>query len=236
MPVTLLVSFRRGLGDVGYAEGRNVAIEYRFTDGRYDRIPAMAADLVSRRVAVIAATDTPAVLAVKAETATIPIVFAVGLDPVRTGLVASMNRPGGNVTGVNTLSGELSGKQLSLLRDLVPRAVTIAALWDRSLSILSPTLQDARDAAAALGRKLLVLEAGTAEEIDAQFARLDQGTPADAMLVIVSPFFVTRAGQIAALAARHRIPAIYSRREYAETGGLMSYGFNVAENYRDVGR
>jgi putative ABC transport system substrate-binding protein len=163
----------------------------------------MAADLVSRRVAVIAATDTTAALAVKAETATIPIVFLVGIEPIRTGLVASINRPGGNVTGVNTLVSELSGKHLSLLRDLVPKAATIAALFDRMRIEQNAVLRDARDAAAALGRRLLVLEAGTAEEIDAQFARLDQ-EPADAMLVPTSPFFVTRAGQIAALAASHR--------------------------------
>jgi putative ABC transport system substrate-binding protein len=230
-----LVVVRRGLADVGYAEGRNVAIEYRFTDGRYDRIPAMASDLVGRRVAVIITGDTPAALAVKAETATIPIVFIVGLDPVRTGLVASMNRPGGNVTGVSTLVSEMSGKHLSLLRDLVPRAVTIAALRDSGLGMSSIVLADARDAAAALGRKLLALEAGTAEEIDAQFARLDQ-EPADAMLVPTTPFFVTRARQIAALAARHRIPAIYARREFAEAGGLMSYGHNETEGYRELGR
>jgi putative ABC transport system substrate-binding protein len=184
---------------------------------------------------VIAASDTPAALAVKAETATIPIVFLVGLDPIRTGLVASINRTGGNVTGVYNLVADLSGKHLGLLRDLVPKAATIAALFDPSLPILGPALLDARDAAAALGYKLLVLEAGTAEEIDAQFARLDQ-EPADAMLVIASPFFVTRAGQIAALAATHRIPAIYVRREFAEAGGLMSYGSNEADGYRELGR
>ena len=145
-----------------------------------------------------------------------------------------MNRVGGNVTGVNTLVGELSGKQLGLLRDLVPKAATIAVLVDPRIAAAA-ALRDARDAAAVLGQKLLVLEASTAEEIDAQFASLDR-EPADAMLVIVSPFFLTRAGQIAALAARHRIPAIYWRREFAEAGGLMSYGFNVADNYRELGR
>src|SRR5262249_39517974 len=141
-----LVAVRQGLADVGYAEGRNVAIEYHFTDGRYDRIPGMAADLVSRRLAVIVASDTAAALAVKAETATIPIVFMVGLDPVRTGLVASMNRPGGNVTGVNALVSELSGKHLSLLRGLVPRAVTIAVLRDSGSPMSSIVLADAREA------------------------------------------------------------------------------------------
>jgi len=150
-----------------------------------------------------------------------------------------MNRPGGNVTGVNALTGELSGKQLGLLHDLVPKAATIAVLFDRQANVRSanvrPALRDARDAAAVLGQKLLVLEAGTADEIDAQFASLDR-VPADAMLVTTSPFFVTRARQIVALAARHRIPAIYARREFAEAGGLMSYGFNVAEVYRELGR
>jgi putative ABC transport system substrate-binding protein len=164
----------------------------------------------------------------------IPIVLGTGADLVRLGLVASMNRPGGNVTGVNSLAAEMSGKHLGLLRDLVPKAATIAALFDpRPLTGETIILPDVRDAAAVLGQKLLVLEAGTVEEIDAQFASLNQ-KPADAMLVITSPFFLTRAGQIAALAARHRIPAIYARREYAEAGGLMSYGFNVADTYRDT--
>jgi putative ABC transport system substrate-binding protein len=147
-----------------------------------------------------------------------------------------MNRPGGNMTGVSSLVGELSGKQLSLLHDLVPKAATIAALIDRSQpSWETMILRDARDAAAALGQKLLVLEASTAEEVEAQFASLDQ-EPAGAMLVTVSPLFLTRAGQIAALAARHRIPAIYIRREFAEAGGLMSYGYNFADHYRELGR
>ena len=147
-----------------------------------------------------------------------------------------MNRPGGNVTGTAALSNELSGKQLGLLHDLVPKAATIAALLDARLSSGETTiLREARDAAAALGQKLLVLEAGTAEEIDAQFARLDQEPP-DAMLVPTSPIFLIRAGQIAALAARHSIPAIYARREFAEAGGLMSYGYDVANGYRELGR
>jgi putative ABC transport system substrate-binding protein len=166
----------------------------------------------------------------------IPIVFGTGGDPVGMGLVASINRPGGNATGVDTLVSELSGKQLGLLRDLVPKAATIAALFDPSLRIAVPiALRGARDAAAALGQKLLVLEASTSDDIDAQFARLDQ-EPADAMLVASSPIFLIRAGQIAALAARHRIPAIYARREFAEAGDLMSYGYSFAELYREMGR
>jgi putative ABC transport system substrate-binding protein len=234
---SMLVAFRRGLGDVGYAEGRNVAVEYRFADGRYDRLPAQLTDLTQRKVSVIILAGSTEQLPVQQVRASpIPIVFGTGSDPVGMGLVASMNRPGGNVTGVNALAAELSGKQLGLLRDLVPKAATIAALFDRIVrSGPSPALRDARDAAAALGQKLLVLEAGTAEEIDAQFARLNQ-EPADAMLVTTSPFFMTWAGQIVALAAHHRIPAIYARREFAEAGGLMSYGFNVAEVYRELGR
>jgi putative ABC transport system substrate-binding protein len=230
-----LVSLRRGLGDVGYAEGRNVAIDYRFTDGRYDRLSAQLTDLTQRKVGVIVYLGgLTEELVQQVRASPTPIVFIVGVDPVRFGLVASMNRPGGNVTGVNGLVNELSGKQLGLLYDLVPKAATIAALVDPSLISGSIALGDTRDAAAALGHKLLVLEASTAEEIDAQFARLDQ-EPADAMLVIASPFFQIRARQIAALAAHHRIPAIYARREFAEAGGVMSYGYNVADTYRGGG-
>jgi putative ABC transport system substrate-binding protein len=233
---SMLVSFRRGLADVGYTEGR-VAIEYRFTDGQYDRQSVLLAELTQHKVDVIVfiiGSLTEELLR-QIRASPIPIVFAIGADPVNFGLVASMNRPGGNVTGVSNLTAELSGKRLGLLRDLVPKAATIAGLFDPSLTSTDRIqLGDARDATAALGQKLLVLEASTAEEIDAQFARLDQ-EPADAMLVAVSPFFVTRAGQIVALAARHRIPAIYPRREFAEAGGLMSYGYNVAGPYRELG-
>jgi putative ABC transport system substrate-binding protein len=233
---SMLVSVRRGLGDVGYVEGRNVAIEYRFADGRYDRVSGQLTDLTQRKVGVIVcvgAFPTAEVLQ-QVRASPIPIVFAgAGGDPVREGLVASMNRPGGNVTGVNTLAGELRGKQLGLLHDLVPKAATIAVLVD--LGARRPVLRDARDAAVALGQKLLVLEASTAEEIDAQFARLDRES-ADAMLMTTSPFLMTRAGQIVALAARHRIPAIYARREFAEVGGLMSYGYSFADVYRELGR
>jgi putative ABC transport system substrate-binding protein len=235
---SILVSFRRGLGDIGYAEGRNVAIEYRFTDGRYDRVYAQFTDLTQHKVGVVVLAGPGAIYQLwqQVRASPIPIVFSVGDDPVRLGYVASMNRPGGNVTGVASLVGELSGKRLSLLRDIVPKAATIAVLinpGERRGELIE--LQDACAAAAALRQKLLVLEATTVEEIDAQFARLDK-EPADAMLAMTDPLFVTRAGQIAALAARHRIPAIYARREFAEAGGLMSYGANVADGYREVGR
>jgi putative ABC transport system substrate-binding protein len=234
---SMLVSLRRGLGDFGYTEGRNVAIEYRFADGRYDRLSQWT-DVTQSKVDVIVLPLVPSrELFQKVRTSPIPVVFGIGIDPVRFGLVASMNRPGGNVTGVASLVGELSGKQLSLLHDLVPKAATVAALFDSRLTDtrLRELLRDTHIAIATLGQKLLILEASTAEEIDAQFARLDQ-EPADAMLVTSSPFFVTRAELIATLAARHRIPAIYARREFAEAGGLMSYGYNVAEVYREMGR
>jgi putative ABC transport system substrate-binding protein len=234
---SMLASVRRGLADVGYAEGRNVGIEYRFADGRYERLSDQLTDLTRRKVSVIVLTggfDSFEELVQQVRASPIPIVFGIGNDPVRVGLVASMNRPGGNATGVYALGGELSGKYLGLLHDLVPKAATIAALFEPIVR-RNTVLRDVRGAAAALGQKLLVLEATTAEEIDAQFARLYQ-EPADAMLVPASEFFHTRAAQIAALAARHRIPAIYGRREFAEAGGLMSYGFNVAEVYRELGR
>ena len=181
---SLLASVRRGLADVGYAEGRNVAIEYRFTDGRYDRLSAQLTDLTQRKFGVIVFVGlvTPEELVQPLLASPIPIVFNVASDPVPMGLVASINRPGGNMTGVYTLTVELSGKHLSLLHDLVPKAATIAVLIDPRISGETIILRDARDAAAALGQKLLVLEASTAEEIDAQFASLDQ-EPADAMLV-----------------------------------------------------
>jgi len=234
---SMLVSVRRGLADVGYAEGRNVAIEYRFTDGRYDRVSGQLTDLTQRKVGVIVfAGAFVGELVQQVRASPIPIVLITGTDPVRLGLVASMNRPGGNVTGVFTLLSELSGKRLGLLHDLGPKAATIAALFDPVITESARTqLRDARDATAALGQKLLVLEARTADEIDAQFASFDR-EPADAMLVGQSPLFLTQARQIVALAARHRIPAIYTRREFAEAGGLMSYGYNFAEGYRDLGR
>jgi putative ABC transport system substrate-binding protein len=233
---SMLISLRRGLGDVGYAEGRNVGFEYRFTDDRYDRQSVQLTDLTRRKVDVVVCLGLVPIggMLQQVRASPIPIVMSFGGDPVGVGLVASMNRPGGNVTGVSGLSAQLSGKQLGLLHDLLPKAATIAALIDpRAGGAI--IVRDARDATATLGQKLLVLEATTAAEIDAQFARLDQ-EPADAMLVITSPFFLTRARQIVALAARHRIPAIYVRREYAEAGGLMSYGLNVADQYREMGR
>ena len=204
---------------------------------RYDRLSAQLADLTQRKVGVVvfAGLNLSEELLQQVRASPIPIVFNFGENPVRFGLVASMNRPGGNATGINSLVSELSGKQLGLLHDLVPKAATVAVLSDPRGRSQENRLRDARDATAVLGQKLIVLEARTADEIDTRFASLDQ-QPADAMLVTVSPFFLTRAQQIVALAARHRIPAIYPRREFAEAGGLMSYGYNVAEVYREMGR
>jgi putative ABC transport system substrate-binding protein len=232
----MLVAFRRGLNEAGFVEGRNVAIEYRFADGDYDRLPALLADFTRQRVSVIVFAGLPTNLEDvirHMQASPIPIVFNTGGDPVRSGLVASLNNPGGNLTGVNTLVTELSAKLLGLLLDLVPKASTITVLINPSGG--AGALQDTRAAAAVLGLQLLVLNANTVDEIDTAFATLNQRS-ADAMLVAVSPFFLTRAQQIAALAARHRIPTIYPRREFAEAGGLMSYGYNVADGYREMGR
>jgi putative tryptophan/tyrosine transport system substrate-binding protein len=234
--VSMLVALRRGLSEGGYIEGRNLTVEYRFADGQYDRVLALATELIRRRVAVIvfggargASTD-PVWQQLRASQ--IPVVN-VGLDPVHFGLVASMNRPGGNNTGVSTLVGELTGKNLGLLRELVPGAATIALLADSSGA--DPfAARDAREAAAKLGLRLVVLDAKTDSEIDAAFAGLAQQR-VDAMAVATNPFYVTRAKQIAALAASHRVPTIYARREFAVAGGLMSYGYNVGDSYRQMG-
>ena len=234
--VSMLVAFRRGLSATGYVEGQNVAIEYRFADGQSDRLTALVTDLVRRRVAVIvhagAGAGTPDAAWQQMRSSQIPIVFNTGADPVRLGLVASMNRPGGNMTGINTLVGELTGKRLGLLHELVPNARTIALL--NSAISLNTAVNDARAATATLGLQLIVLNADTDSEIDATFATLNQQR-ADAMVVATSPFFVTRAKQIAALVASHRLPAIYARREFAEAGGLMSYGYDVGDGYRQMG-
>jgi putative ABC transport system substrate-binding protein len=235
---SMLVAVRRGLNESGYVEGQNLAIEYRFADGRYDRLLALAADLAGRRVAVVVfggviTSDQEMVRFMRASQ--IPIVFAVGADPVRAGLVSSLNRPGGNVTGVYNLSAELTGKQLGLLHELVPNAKTIALLLDPGVGQgQGPVPRDARQAAATLGLQLLVLNAGTEDEIDAAFAAANRHRPSGSV-VVSSPFFLTRAKQIAELAARHGVPAIYARREYAAAGGLMSYGIDVADGFRQMG-
>jgi putative tryptophan/tyrosine transport system substrate-binding protein len=229
--VSMLAAFRQGLGAAGYVENSNVAMEYRFAGGQYDRHEALAMELVRRNVAVIVSVGTSA-LAAKAATSQIPIVFNVGTDPVHDGLVASLNRPGGNLTGVYSLSGDLVAKRLGLLHELVTKAEKIVVLANPTAD--QAQVRDARAAAATLGLQIDVLNARTESEIETAFASLNQQS-ADAMLVVVDPFFVSRAAQITALAARHGVPAIYGRRPFAEAGGLISYGDDVAYSYRQAG-
>jgi ABC-type uncharacterized transport system substrate-binding protein len=231
-----LRAFRQGLKDVGFIEGENVAIEYRSADDQTDRLPALAAELVQRRVAVIAAIGgIPSALAAKAATTTIPIVCLVGIDPVRLGLVASLARPGGNLTGINILSTELASKRLELLRALVPGATRIAVLVDPTNAAgTDSTLRDVGAAARALGLQIQVLNASTSLELDAAFAAL-VSERSDALLVGSTPFLFDRRVQLAQLAARHAVPAIYQDRHHAEVGGLMSYGASLVDAYRHVG-
>jgi putative tryptophan/tyrosine transport system substrate-binding protein len=232
--VDRLRAFREGLKETGYVEGGNVAIEYRWAEGQYDRLPALAAELVRRQVAVIvAAQGGSTVLAAKATT-TIPIVFLVGDDPVRLGLVSSLARPGGNLTGVNFLTGELGAKRLELLRALVPAAARVAALVNPANPANESTLRDVVPAARAIGLQIQVFNASTSREINAAFATLVGERP-DALFVGGDALFTSRRVQLATLAARHAVPAIYSARDYAEVGGLMSYGSNLTDAFRQVG-
>jgi putative ABC transport system substrate-binding protein len=231
-----LTGFRQGLGDTGYVEGRNVAIEYRWAEGQYDRLPTLAADLVGRPVAVIAAIGgPPPVLAAKLATATIPVVFILGVDPVQLGVVASLNRPGGNITGVTALTAELVAKRLDLLRELVPSAAVVGVLVNPT----NPAATDAetsslQDAARFLGLQLQFLPASTASEIDAAFAALIEHRTG-ALVVSADPFFTTRKDQIVALAGQHAVPAIYVWREFATAGGLISYGTDLFDLQRQAG-
>ena len=228
-------AFRQGLGEEGYAEGQNVAIEYRWAEGRYDRLPELAADLVSRRVSVIVANSTPASLAAKAATSTIPIVFGVGDDPVKLGLVVSLGRPGGNATGVNFFVGELAAKRLGLLRELVPSAARVAVLVNpRDPVRTASNLRDIEAAASAIGLQIQVLKASTISEIDTAFAALARDR-ADALFVTPDSFFNSRRVQLAILAARHTFPAAFGQRDFVEVGGLMSYGTNLAHARRQIG-
>ena len=229
-----LRAFREGLKETGYVEGGNVAIEYRWAEGQYDRLPALAAELVRRQVAVIvAAQGGSTVLAAKATT-TIPIVFLVGDDPVRLGLVSSLARPGGNLTGVNFLTGELGAKRLELLRALVPAAARVAALVNPANPANESTLRDVVPAARAIGVQIQVFNASTSREINAAFATLVGERP-DALFVGGDALFTSRRVQLATLAARHAIPAIYAARDFADVGGLMSYGSNLTDAFRQVG-
>jgi putative ABC transport system substrate-binding protein len=233
---TFPAAFRKGLKETGYVEGENVAIEYRWAEGHVDRLPAMAADLVRRGVAVIVTPGSlPGARAAKAATATIPIVFWNGGDPVQLGLVASINRPAGNATGLAGMGAELAPKRLGLLHELIPGAVRFALLVEPNSTTTPLVIINLQSAASAIGLQIEVLyAAGTDRGIDAGFASLVQKR-ADAILVQPASLFDERRTQIAALAARHAIPAIYVDRTYAEAGGLMSYGANIADQYRMVG-
>ena len=227
-------AFRQGLKEAGYVEGQNATIEYRWAEGHYDRLPALAANLVQHKVTVIAAGSTPAALAAKAATSTVPIVFTTGGDPIKLGLVASLNRPGGNVTGVSNLITELGSKRLGLLRELVPSITLIGTLINPNFPDAERESRDVEAAARALGLQHIVLKAGSEREIDTAFATMAQQS-SGALDVNVDPFFTARRNQIVALAARHAIPAIYPVRDFAVAGGLMSYGTDFADSYRQTG-
>jgi len=231
----LLAAFRKGLSETGYFEGRNVTIEFRWALGQYDRLPELALELVRRRVAVIVAPGgMPAALAVKAATTTVPIVFGTGGDPEQTGLVASLNRPGGNVTGVSAMNVELTTKRFGLLHELLPGASRVAVLVNPDSPLTEPAITDLRAAASSIGRELEVLTAKTNHDINAAFATLVQKR-ADALFINGDAFFTSRVVQLATLAVHHRVPAIYSLRDFAMAGGLMSYGASFADMFRQVG-
>jgi ABC-type uncharacterized transport system substrate-binding protein len=229
-----LTAFRQGVRETGYVEGQNVAIEYRWAQDQYDRLPDLTGDLIRRQVTVIAAHDTPSAIVAKVATTTIPIVFASGGDPIKLGLVASLNRPGGNVTGVTFVIAELGAKQLGLLHELQPGAVRVGVLVDPNFPLIESFVSDVQAAASSIRKQIEVLEAPTGRDIDTAFASLAQ-KPIDALLVGPSPLLNNRRVQLVTLAAYHRVPAIYSWREAAEAGGLMSYGTNLSDAYRQAG-
>jgi putative ABC transport system substrate-binding protein len=231
---SLETAFRKGLSDAGYVEGRNVHIAFRWAEGQYDRLQSLTTDLISRQVAVIAALSTPAALAAKAATTTIPIVFNSGTDPVKLGLVASLNRPGGNVTGVTFFAAPLEPKRLGLLRELIPQADLVAVLLNPKYPDADVQLKDVQEATREIGQRTLMLTATTDAEIDSAFAALAQQR-VGALMVGADPFFDVRRERIVALARRHDVPAIYHLREYVVAGGLLSYGASVADSYRQVG-
>ena len=229
-----LSAFLQGLSEAGYVEGRNVTIEYRWAEGQYDRLPALAADLVRRRVTVIAATSTPANLIAKAATTTIPIVFTTSSNPVELGLVDNLSRPGGNVTGVVTLNVELGPKRLELLHELVPTATTTVALVNPANPNIETQWKDLQAAARTIGQEILVVKASTEGDIDAVFARLMQQR-GGALLVDTDAFLFSRRDQLIGLAKQYAVPAIFDRREFTAAGGLMSYGGSVTDAYRWAG-
>jgi putative ABC transport system substrate-binding protein len=232
----LVAAFRKELSQAGYVEDQNVAIEYRWADGHNERLPALAAELVRRRVDVIVTpVSTAATLAAKAATATIPIVFVIGADPVKIGLVASLNRPGGNATGISDIGVELGAKRLGLLHDLLPTAMRFAVLVNPDNPFITePFVKELQTAASAIGQQIEVVTASTNSDIDTAFATLVKKR-ADAFLISPEALFVTRRVQLLTLAARHALPALYHRREFAEAGGLMSYGSDLTDQFRQSG-
>ena len=229
-----LAAFRQGLNDTGYVEHRNVGIEYRWAEGQYDRLPAMAADLVRRQVAVIYASPTPAALAAMAAITTIPIVFTTAGDPVQLGLVASLNRPGGNVTGATFYAAQLASKQLELLHELAPKAVVIGVFANPNTPVAEPQIRDLQAAANALGLRLHILHVGSEVDINTAFATL-LAQRADALFVTADAFLRGRRDPIVTLAARHRLPTMYAQREFVESGGLISYTSSISDVVRQVG-
>jgi putative ABC transport system substrate-binding protein len=227
-------AFRQGLSELGYVEGRNVRTEYRWAEGHNDQLPALAADLVQRHVAVIAATTLPAAPAAKAATATIPIIFLIGGDPVELGLVDSMNHPGGNVTGVAVLNVDLIAKRLELLHELVPKADTVAVLLNPNSAYTAPETSHVQTAALSAQVRLLLLTASSENEIGTVFGNLVQQS-VGAIIVSADPFFTSHREQIVALAARNKIPTIYQWRDFTEAGGLISYGADRVDIYRQTG-
>jgi putative ABC transport system substrate-binding protein len=230
-----LAAFLKGLEEVGYVDGKNVVIEYRWAEAKVDRLPAMAADLVQRQVSVIAATTTPAALAAKTATKTLPIVFETGNDPIKLGLVASLNRPGGNVTGVTQLNSGLVAKELEVLHELLPTAKTVALLVNPAdPAVADEETMEAASATQILGLELHILKASTQEQLEAVFANLSQ-SQISGLVVGPEAFFTSRIGQLAALAVRHKVPTIYRGREFAAAGGLVSYGSTLTSSYRLAG-
>jgi len=229
-----IAAFQEGLKESGYIEGHNVAVEYRFAEGQFDRFPVLAAELVRRQVAVLFVASDGGALAAKQATRTIPIVFTAGDDPVASGLVPSLNRPGGNLTGVYQFAAGLEAKRLGLLHEMVPKATTIAVLVNPNYSGSENQLREVQEAAASLGVQLVIVRANVESDFDAAFSTLVQQR-ATALLVCASPFFNIRRQQLVVLAARHTLPAIYEWREFAAAGGLMSYGTSLADAYRQAG-
>ena len=229
-----IAAFQEGLKESSYVEGQNVAVEYRFAEGQFDRFPALAAELVRRQVAVLFVASNAGALAAKQATRTIPIVFTAGDDPVASGLVPSLNRPGGNLTGVYQFANGLEAKRLGLLHEMVPKATTIAVLVNPNYSGSENQLREVQEAAASLGVQLVIVRANVESDFDAGFSILVQQR-ATALLVCASPFFNIRRQQLVVLAARHALPAIYEWREFAAAGGLMSYGTVISDAYRQAG-